>query len=62
MNLTTALPIAREVFPDLETEELISILWNRTGYPIFWVNDPLAEIRKQLTEFKEAEWRESFLV
>ena len=46
------MPIAREVFPDLDTDDLISILWNRTGYPQFWLRDPVAELRQQLTDFR----------
>lgn len=53
----TALTIAREVFPDETEESLEYIIWNRTGWPVFWpagfktVGDA---VRSQLKTYRRA--------
>ena len=46
--------IVREYFPDADDEFIEYVIWTHTGYPSFWKTDnPEAEMRQQLQEFKE---------
>ena len=52
---TNVLEIVRSYFPDLPDEELEHILWGRTGYPSFFINEePVAVLKKQLKEYAAA--------
>jgi len=50
--------IAREYFPDITDEVLSYIIWEKTGYPVFWQlgedgNTPEECFRKQLQTYKD---------
>ena len=44
--------IVREYFPDAPDDLADHILWNRTGWPVFWAGDPETCMRQQLQEYK----------
>ena len=44
--------IVRDIFPDATDEEVDGLLWNRTGYPCFWRDDPEKCIREDLSVYK----------
>ena len=46
--------IVREYFPDADEKFIEYVIWTYTGYPAFWRTDnPEAEMRQQLQEFKQ---------
>ncbi len=64
----TWLDLAREYFPDANDDELDSLLWNCTAFPVAGVDtirnqlqhlkdnpgfDPYAETERQMAEFKK---------
>ena len=51
----TALEIAREYFPEMNDDDLDYIIWEHTGFPIFWPDTSIsteANLRAQLVAFK----------
>lgn len=48
-----ALKIAREIFPNEEDDFLDYVLWEETGFPSFFHDDPEKELRQQLLVFKK---------
>jgi hypothetical protein len=54
----SAIDIAREYFPGLSDQELLNIMWGKTGFPAFWNipkdgNTPEECFRKQLADWKQ---------
>lgn len=53
----SALSIAREIFPDRDDQALEDIIWNRTGWPVFWparFRSVESALRAQLKAFRRA--------
>lgn len=53
-----ALDIAREVFPGRSDEALGDIIWNRTGWPVFWpkrFKTTAGALSAQLKAYRRAE-------
>jgi hypothetical protein len=54
----TAIEVARTVFPDKTDEELDYIVWNRTGFPVFWparFKTTVSALTAQLKAYRRAE-------
>lgn len=45
--------IVREYFPDADDGQVGFILWNCTGWPSFWIGDPVTHLRQQLQDTKD---------
>lgn len=45
--------LVKEYFPEVTDEEALGILWNYTGYPSFWYDDPTTTCREQLQHLKD---------
>ncbi len=53
----TAIEVARTVFPDKTDQELDDIVWNRTGFPVFWparFKTTVGALSAQLKAYKRA--------
>lgn len=48
ISIKDALVIARDIMPDRDDDFLGYLIWNYTGYPSFFMNDPIREITVQL--------------
>lgn len=44
--------VAKKHFPNLSEDEIWYVIWNETGYPGFFHNNPKEEFEKQLKEFQ----------
>jgi hypothetical protein len=47
----TIADVVRRYFPDATSEQVDHILWNHTGFPAFFVGDPITALRSQLCAF-----------
>jgi hypothetical protein len=50
--------IVRQELGDMPSEQAGFILWEHTGFPIFWDGDPQECCRAQLREFKQGRERD----
>ena len=53
LNGVTFGQMVRRYFPDAINDDIEFILWEKTGYPVFWNGDPIRCLAQQLRRLRE---------